>query len=839
MCPGTEQQPCAITWQCIILMFVVQFFRQKGMMEANGDKPDRKLSRREMKASSSKSASLPPGAVLMSHSGEGFFMKIRRCLKLRNKGKYDLSLAHPNPETDCKFVSASSHTNPSSPAREDDGISKLSASSSPTKVSRRRKSDKEEVMLIHRDKKDLPGVQLPCKLTEGMDSDILVVAVGEGRSKSADEAAAAVSPMDGRDEDKSIDDVFDDLDPDYETLDDIRRKVHSKVDGCNQSSTPTFPVSMRQPQVKIKTNSDLNGRDSGLGSPFTDSLSSSRDSQGQSVNCSVLSSSAGFAGTSDPAKESVSTAVFVDDTHLDTVDSNAMVTSSTSSQLISSCAFEDNDLYSNADVLIRKKSQKQSQSRISLSLPDQRSSELFVEQANSMRNSLTPADFLALMESENPAPLAPPPLPARNYSEEDIATEVKEDKSFCVSSIAAMTQSPKDASGNSESAETVCNSAGARPKTSSSSSSRQSALIEQGPVITMCSFEDDTHIDRTEALNFLPSNAQTMDTTLALTNSIYEDIPARYDAEQFKPQICSKSESKEEVGIIYMDDDPVPRDSCSQAGQRDNVMPENVMIVSASDSLYGNDSDYSDSFQGLIQSPVSDESQCHLLETASSPSTITEVDMVDGHISNLNHQGDLELQNSNPFTSQPGPSVEINIKEESSKTASCAITPTSTWSQNESVSSPTTSSPSSVSSSDTLNNLVHDPDDLEGKDMDPPVGPPIHISHQQLLKHMDARSRSEELSPETVHRSDSRNAAARNARSMEIPPSHLGEQEDECCASAMTTRRHSSKLNFCFTSLSSRPPPPPPHSLFVFCCLFIVLVVCVCVCVCVCVLFGG
>ncbi|XP_076462065.1 uncharacterized protein LOC143294573 [Babylonia areolata] len=759
-------------------------------MDGNVEKPDKKLSKREMKASS-KSSSLPPGAVLMAHPGEGFFTKIRRCLRLRSKGKYDFSHSLRPPDYDSSNTPSSNSRSSNSPVTGEDGDnSNVSTKSSPLKAARRSKSDKEEVLLIRRDKRSSSGMGVTAKTAEGMRGDVLVVTIDDDRDVKDNEAAGAVSM---NTENKEMDEVFEDLelDPDYETLDDIRRKVQSQVgNGTDMSAAQNSQVggcpktAARQPlQVKIKTSSDVSGQDSGLGSPFTDSPGSSRESQAQSVISSVFSSSVVSSNHSEPSKEPavvVSTAVCTDGTFPQTADSDPMLTSTTSN--CSNSALEEDDLYSNAKVLIRKKSQRQSQSQTSLSTLDQRCSGVCVDQPRSARNSLSPADFLAMMEAENPEPLAPPPLPARNYSEEDINAHTEK---ISTSNHSFGSDLKINGNGNPDSDEKLFNGTGARPKTSSSSSWR--AASEHNPSIAVNSYQD-SHITNGEQSHAHLSPSTDSPTPLAPIDNIYEDIPDR---------VCVKTslrdENKPNDDLMCMDHD-LATDGEHQSDRADSAdLPEDIMIVSASDSCCGNETD--DSQGNQLCSPA-EESNVHFPVEPKSPETGSlgtwQEPAQDAAAADTHQEGsDMNCSAEGlPGTPETEPCSKSSFGDNAD--SSTDLHTTSLSPQNLSNSSSLVSSPSPASSSDTLNNLMDDPDpdDFEGTDLSPPVGPSIHISHQQLLRHLSPGARD---SSSAAGREQGRGGAgARHARSMEIPPCHFVEQDGADATAA--SRRHSSSV---------------------------------------------
>ncbi|KAL8596748.1 hypothetical protein ACOMHN_046365 [Nucella lapillus] len=766
-------------------------------MDSSGEKADKKLSKRELKASA-KASTLPPGALLMAHPGEGFFTKIRRCLRLRTKGKYDFSQSQRPPEEDGSSVpSTNSRSHSCAGTGEEGENGKLSAKSSPMKASRRSKSDKEEVLLIRKDERCSSGVGVATKTVEGMRDNVLVVIVEDSRDVKKNEAEGAQDT-----ESKENDEVFEDLDPDYETLDNIRRKVQYKaVNGSDESAAENsaagdnHKTAGAQPMpVKVKTSSDLNGQDSGLGSPFTDSPGSSRESQAHSVTSSVFSNCVVSSNNSDACKEpnqGVPVTVCIDGAFSPTTDGDPMLTSSLSQ--CSNSTLEEDDLYSNAKVLIRKKSQRQSQSQTSLSTLDQQSNGVPFDMPRSARNSLSPADFLAMIEAENPEPLAPPPLPARNYSEEDINARVEK---IPTSRLSFGSDLKIHKSGNVEGKEChdMCNGTGARPKTFPGS--RLSAADEHNPSVTMTSTQD-IHVSNGDISHghVFPTSPEDGPEPLTAMESIYEDIPELRAS--VNPSQQEDPQPKED-DLLYIDADDL--DSTE--------LPEDIMIVSASDSCCGNDTDDSlgnnlcslaeETDMKLPSGPSSPEIGCWSAQRESVLQAATAAAAVESHQDGT----DVRHTDGLPDTSE----TRLCSKPDSKDTSVSSLNQdtTSSLSQPLSLSSSSVSSPSPASSSDTLNNLMDavdpdpDPDDFEGKDQSPPVGPPIHISHQQLLRHLNARAGDGDgdgdSSAEAELRPDSGSGGVRNVRSMEIPRCCTGDQEEDDRSGASSTRRHSSKL---------------------------------------------
>ncbi|KAK7112025.1 dentin sialophosphoprotein-like [Littorina saxatilis] len=768
---------------------------------ASAEKRERKPSKREMK---SKSVTLPAGAMLMAHPGEGFFTKIRRCLRLRSKGKYDLGTSSgPAPEQEDGSPSSRRSRSTDSPVRESSSSAvKVGARSSPQKASRRSKADKEEVVLIRKDRRSPSGIKMGSKsYAEGTNEEVLVVTIAE------QEPVAGASGVCLRSESKeNKNDIVEDIDPDYETLDNIRRKVRSQGDfghyaSPDNLSTNRTRTSTRQPlQVKIRTSYDMNGRDSGLDSPFTDSPGSSKESQAHSVASSVFSNSAVLSDNSEQSRESTRTpsVVPVNGVPALTADSDPMVTSTSS---LNSSALDEDDLYSNAKVLIRKKSQKQSLSQTSLTTAEQRTSGLFVDQSKSQRNSLTPADLLAMMEAESSDSPVPPPLPARNYSEEDLAARQDMTDSQCgaYSSNAESKSNNFSASGEQNSrvsSETLCNNGGARPKTT-----RMKAFVEEGPVLTM-RLEQASPLENDYAVpDADPSRPDLQDpqTTLTPTDNIYEDIPARVEAKESEPmEPVENIEEKKEDNLMFIDEDPSPEVDNPSEKSENNELPEDVMIVSASDSMCGNETDDS---HGNSDSTGAEGAHLSAQTTPLSEAPLVGLSGSET-LKKTEHLQDEEAsgsqnQNEDCITPKPESCSKNDSKDGASTPSSSSSSP-----HHLSVSSPSDISSLTASSSDTLNNVLDnetDPDDLEGKDQSPPIGPPIHVSLRQLRQRLEKKPKEDDTPPPLpLHRPHRRignpNATPRNVKSMEIPSGLFVERDGVRSPTSRSNRRHSSSI---------------------------------------------
>lgn len=826
----------------MLRIFALTRAEEKPEMDTSGGKPDKKMSRREMK---SKSFSLPPGAVLMTNpTGEGFFSKIKKCLRLKSKGKYDVS-NHNASASESANGSPVSQRSRSTGSPTDEGCDPIQVrpKSSPIKMSRKSKSDKQEVILVRNSNKSSGGLKLTTKKTlEGSKEEILIVNIQDNQPEVHKEGEACASGVSPENELKN-NLAEEELDPDYETLDEVRRKVRSVI-----ASGDFFPdldgektavdeevkrMLVRQPlQVKVKANGDMNGRDSGFDndSPFTDSPGSNKENQPLSAS-SVLSTSA----VSSVHPHCVPNLVVVNGAiSLSTaLAPNFISDSMTMSSMTVSCTsqvLEEDDLYSNAKVIIRKKSQKYSES--SFSSDNEQRSSLFVDPPRSLRNSLTPADLLAMMETDNPDQPVPPPLPVRNYSaEEDLDIfRLRRDGQKRNSDLMS-----KGSSAEAVAEHVVlrsdgpCHGAGARPKTYAGSASRSSTVMEVGPVLSV---NVHTSVESDDAL-LQSSQSLGMQTPITPTNNIYEglpldnfyeDIPARTGAttgEQdsaFAKPIHIKDF---EDDLAFIDDEDLSPNSDIHIAHSSSLcvvnanasakvttdVPADVMIVSASDSMLGNDTDDSQSHASSNQhavkhlEPQEQESISNEPSSAAFASSELFESASSGHrVAVFPDEKELKSDSGTRDT-EPAHSVcrFLQFPDLCSPTSLSPSTASSSP-HLSSVSSLSAVSSPSPSSTDTLNNItessaddiVDDTDDWEGKDQSPPTGPPIHVSRRQLQQELEETTAAPaENEPPPVPERRPIRRTGRDALSMDLSSIGL---RDTCERSARSRQRHSTCL---------------------------------------------
>lgn len=802
-------------------------------MEDSKDKPERKPSKRDVRASP-KAATLPAGAVLMAHPSEGIFTKIRKCLRLKSKGKYDFS--HPESESATATSVARSGSSDSATSLENGRVDKTRVKSSPLKLSRRSsKQDKEEVVLVRKDKWSSFGFRLGVRSAGDVGKDdVLVVHVGDDKENADKIQNGALAPdkaaMSPGSDKNAVNDVFDDFDPDYETLDSVRKKILSQAgpaqdtNGVISASKPKVISAGQQLRTKPTISSD--GRDSGLDSPFTDSPGSGRDGQTQSVTSSVFSNSAVFSESSD-LRESVhsTSSVLVNGEPV-------LFTSSIDSSLhpgrpLSNCSnltLQEDDLYSNSKVMIRKKSQKLSQAFDgSFSPVDSYSADEGGTQPSSTRNSLLLPDILLAVDESYAESLAPPPLPARNYSEEDIVSLSKGAESSC--SQKDEQEVPKTfGSTTATHAHDCFVGTGARPKTTNTSFSTQNGFFSSPQNLSV-----DTNpyadVDDVQPVLAKPDDLQKSDDMYFTScGNIYEDIPARIDSQENVTESPFKGESKPESDMMFIDEDPDSVDSDS--GEKPvppavdyDIVPEDVMIVSASDSVCGtevlggshadksgNNEDNAQETSHFVPAPLhldkengstdNDDNQKNVTETSDNRECLllkeAKTDL-EAERSGLDNDVKCEIKNSELTGASPSAATRQELcaasaAEPHSQNICHNATATSSSSSSSSHQM-SASSPASSSSSDTLNDMDNfDPDDLEGKDLNPPSGPPIHMSQRQVFHRADLRWLTIPP-PVPPHRQTSGRASNRNAVSMDLTSS-LQDGDDQA-AGASSARRHS------------------------------------------------
>lgn len=779
------------------------------MEDSKEVKPERKSSKRDVR-SSPKAATLPAGAVLMTNPGEGFFTKIRKCLRLKSKGKYDFAQSESGSSAGNSVARSQSTDSPSNV--ENGQVEKPRIRSSPLKLSRRSKQDKEEVVLVRKDKRASLGFRLGIKSAGDFGKDdVLVVHVTDDNAEKESGAVVSVSPK--QESKLEVDNVFEDFDPDYETLDNVRQKMNCQAEAAhslNEAAVKCAKTMTSQPlQVRTKTGSE--GRDSGLESPFTDTPSSGQGSQAQSITSSMFSSCAVFSESSDPLRESVhSAASMVLMNGEPTGGLTSSMLSDSSQMTCSTSVLQEDDLYSNSKVLFRKKSQKQSQSQDTLtSLKD-------TEQHSSIRHSLAPTDTpLVVKEEESADSLVPPPLPARNYSEEDIAL---------LSHSTASNDKQSDVRKSSGQLENCLIGAGARPKTTKAvpllendSDSPFSDVPAPNLSVDANPYAD---IDDVEPKSSSADDIHNLDRiNFTSSNNIYEDIPARIDTKEEGVGGLQNNNHPFEDELMFIDEDPTvvnpDPENKSNTVQPLTDLSEDVMIVSASDSMCGNEvnesqlspqkvyvAEHQHTPQALV---VQDVGQSALAEFKSVPENSV-------IISNAVDFAEIRESTSPIDCLQTDKSVEQMPAEDEKKSfeltgaspsseseplGACAAAPAAephcenaTASSSSSSQPLSASTPASSSSSDTLNDMENfDPDDLEGRDQNPPTGLPIHMSHRQVWRRADMRWLTVPP-PIPPHRSTSGRSSSRNAKSMDLTNTQLG--EDDQAAAASSARRHSS-----------------------------------------------
>ncbi|KAL8616984.1 hypothetical protein ACOMHN_041902 [Nucella lapillus] len=222
-------------------------------MEGSPGKQDKKFSRRSFK--SSRSATLPAGAVLTRESGEGFFSKIRRSFKIRKKGKFVLQHAHDDTEiSGGAGLAGLSHSADSlqNADAENNGVrGRFKSNKMPQESG---EDDKNSVLVRSESGKCSPGDSGLLPSDENVCEGEARVSGDADQSQSQGKQAgdgdtAASSDVFLEDKDNNNDKFIDDFDPDYETLDNIRRKLHDHHNNSDQNPlTDTAVMSVQEAQ---------------------------------------------------------------------------------------------------------------------------------------------------------------------------------------------------------------------------------------------------------------------------------------------------------------------------------------------------------------------------------------------------------------------------------------------------------------------------------------------------------------------------------------------------------------------------------------------------------------
>lgn len=494
-------------------------------------KQEKKANRRSFK--SSKSATLPAGAVLTKEPGEGFFSKIRRSFRVRKKGKFVLQ--HSFDDTEVSERAGSARLSQSTDLlkntdAENNGVrGRFKSSESPPEAGQ----DNKNIVSSNSEsqKSSTEACDRSPSAEENMPEGAAKISDDSDQFRSQGEQATADASDVGF-EDNNNDKFLDDFDPDYDTLDNIRQKLQDRNSGVQD----------------------------GLANKTSNNLAKAEDSQGVSGSdrkeqdpCEPSSDRS--EPTMTHARESVNS--------ISTPDPSGV---SNSRPLLS--AFED-DLYANAKILQRKQLR--------------RSSELTTEEVNSgiksVPNSALPPRHRGSLQTESSQCVCPPPLPARNYLEKDMATSVDS------SPFAKNLNNNVDMNGTQEPAvakpEPYCSDQQqqgstintteevndrTKPNTPDSHSEhskpfrRDSAFIELGPILILNSQGNNRHSDM--QLHLPHSNCSPIFLTSA--NSVHKAVTEKACSEEQMLQTTQEHKTLQQIedDLLFIDEDPVLDHDC-------------------------------------------------------------------------------------------------------------------------------------------------------------------------------------------------------------------------------------------------------------------------------------
>ncbi|XP_067686541.1 uro-adherence factor A-like [Haliotis asinina] len=393
--------------------------------------------RREVKAITLPANSRP----LSNSSGEGFFTKLKRCLRIGSKGRYNVN-----------SVQTDQHQS-EEPEDKLQNNRKIMSRATSLRVTRRAHVDKEDVILIHKSKIQsgvglFPNRSVSDSVPE--DEEQTIVHIVNGGSVVPSVAGAEAAP--------EVDDVFEaEMDPGYETLDEIRKKVRiqaaaaaakrsqtAKVTINNESNHGEFEkAGVSKPDSLPETNdgsANESSRDSGITTPTTESPESGRDGPNRSVTSSMFSDTPLTEESSQPETGEHDQKVGGVIQRLNSCPASNKSKPVRDGQMYSSDSVltkplqsdTDSDLYANPQILFRKQSkmgQSKSVSTSTIAMDDSASKSLSVENRfgeKSVSDSDLKPSRGASVDSETGAP----PLPDRGYLENDARLSRTEEEHF-------------------------------------------------------------------------------------------------------------------------------------------------------------------------------------------------------------------------------------------------------------------------------------------------------------------------------------------------------------------------------------------------------------------------
>ena len=362
----------------------------------------------------------------------GFFTRLKRCLKIGSKGRYNFTSAHAkNPRV----------TNPLLAS-----VQNIEQSPSQTlRQLRRNIPDKEEVVLLHKGPRIVDNNRGDnSRILESVSEDTIVQFVGASQNTACQSSRLDdVVDVEQNRIDDLVSDDLDEMDPGYETLDEVRKKVQMQLQAGRQDSETSDLKVIPEEKVEIRKhlaepipgneNGERFPRDSGLATPLTDSPDSYRESNAESVNSSVFSESTGIADESG---------IEVDMLDLDNINVFDHLSRNSAynilpclaenhqrhnsdSFLTQPCFEIEEELYANPKVISRKQSQKQKGSETEISADESHLTSARLEDENVdvpvLEKSVSEGDVSnkpwrgSSVESDKSAP----PLPERKYTLSD------------------------------------------------------------------------------------------------------------------------------------------------------------------------------------------------------------------------------------------------------------------------------------------------------------------------------------------------------------------------------------------------------------------------------------
>ncbi|XP_076459548.1 uncharacterized protein LOC143292824 [Babylonia areolata] len=507
---------------------------------------DRKPRRLSFK--SSRSATLPAGAVLMDQPGEGFFSKIRRSFKIRKKNKFVL-------QHSLDVAGASGGTNADSLSKSTDSLKKTDSETSVKDRFRAQKASqevfcaKENVVLVSNKSRSCSSEtsDRPSSAENTALHGAASISCDKDQCQGEKEAVAEASAVCPLSEDNNNDRFFEDFDPDYDTLDNIRCHFQKKNSSQVKADQDVAEAeTSNASQVSVSQGTDRK-EDSSMTNPNT---GVSQECQAQSGAHPPIHRLKLSSDSSEPKNTNV----------------RESVTDVSSTEPCGICnprnvipAFKDDDLYANAKILKRKQLWKSQEL-----LP----AEVNVSPQRPVSSGCMSPECSNIQETESSESVVPPPLPARNYSQTDLDT--LSDTTHVSGGLWASAELQSPMNNNQLHTTSVSGSDGVNIKMESAASNsdkkaatlfrRDSAVIEIGPVVIL---DSDQHShqgnnydsSRSDACLKLPCSQHTQ-TVCASTN---REKPHTNEPGLQNPREDNSFKEIED-DLPFIDEDPVLSD---------------------------------------------------------------------------------------------------------------------------------------------------------------------------------------------------------------------------------------------------------------------------------------